>query len=205
MKIPDEFVGPILSAAFAVQAWHLQQTYKMNAKIAILFALAGNKEYTQRVPKIMKNSKFRIPPFVCLLSLLSVSLLVLALAGCVSKSPLAGQTNPATGQPFPTYVADTSGPSNTIAKLQAINSATASVDPYSPIVGSGLNLALGGITLVSGLVAWIKNKQAGAATAATATMAQGVVAAGAQAKVLDVASSTPEFATVATHINNATP
>lgn len=203
MNLPQEFVGPLISAGFASAGWQFLQIYRLNAKVDVLFALTGQKTYTE-YSKTMKK-RFKISPLSLLLFIVSLSVSIICASGCVSRSPLAGQTNPATGAPFPAYVPDTSAISNVVAKLQSVNAATATLDPYSPLVGSGLNIVLGLATVLSGGLAWVKNKAAGTATAANVTMAQGIVKAGAAPAVLAHASNFPSFVTVAQHINAQAP
>ncbi len=126
-------------------------------------------------------------------------LTALLLTGCM--------TDPATGQPFPAYVPDSAGISNTMAKIQSAISLSAPVNPYAPLMATGAQAAAVLLTAGSGLLAFLKSKQASKASAVAATLAQGVVKAGDAAKsvVLDHASNTPLFAAVAGHINDATP
>lgn len=134
-----------------------------------------------------------------LLCLLSLALC----AGCVHPNPNQAQ-NPDGSFP-PAYVADTASISNTLAKAQAVIQASAPVNPYAGLLTEAAAAVGALVTAGSILTAKVKSSQAAKAEASKKVMAHGVVKAGAQSSVLEVASSTPHFAEVAHQLNEATP
>ena len=84
---------------------------------------------------------------------------------------------------------------------------TAPLNPYAPLTTPLVGSVLGGLSIVLAWVAKRKSDQANASAATAGIMATGIVQAGqpAVAAVLNVASSTPHFAAVANHLNDATP
>jgi hypothetical protein len=133
-------------------------------------------------------------------------LAALLLTGCMTANPKTG-ADPATGKPYPAYVADTAGIKKGIGQAESAISATAPFNPYAPLMTTGAE-ALGLLlTVGSTALAAFKSRQATKATAVASTLAQGVVKAGDAAKsaVLEHASNTPVYAQIADHLNEATP
>jgi hypothetical protein len=130
-------------------------------------------------------------------------LVLFFLTGCLTKGPNAGMINPATGQAYPAYVADTATISNRVAQAQSFIASSAPVNPYAPLMSTGVAAVGAVLTVGSGLLALLKSKQASQAGAIANTLAQGVVKAGAQSVVMDHASNTDLFGAVADHLNDA--
>lgn len=101
-----------------------------------------------------------------------IILTTVALAGCATKNPNYNPAQPATpvSGNNPAYVPDPN-----IAKYTATatgaNQATALVDPYAPIIQTGIETAAGIVTALSLLFANKKNNQANTATAAAQHLA----------------------------------
>lgn len=144
-----------------------------------------------------KNNRSKYA-LVILASVLALSIL----AGCVS--PVAGTG--ANGTPKQ-YAVNTNALQAFADTAHGVIAATAPVNPYAIPMNMALDGGLAVAAAISALFAAIKNKQAANANAATATMAQAVVAQGptVASAVVDHASYTPQFAAVASHINDATP
>jgi len=127
--------------------------------------------------------------------------------GCVTKNPDYSATSAVVpGAPvIPAYIPDLTKLSNAIATAQSINGATAAINPYSGLVGTGLTWTLGIATAISTIVAGYKSKQATAHATAADSLAQTIVATGKPAvdKALSQAADNGALL-VAAHINNNT-
>ena len=143
----------------------------------------------------------------------SLAALALIATGCNSVAPSPNPTfipsapASATNQPTVPNVslpALISGVSNAVVEGEAI---AAPLNPYAPLTTPLVGSVLGGLSILLAGLAKRKSDQANASADAAAVMATGIVQAGQPAvqAVLNVASSTPHFATVANHINDATP
>jgi hypothetical protein len=191
-------VDTLITVAIATQAWSLKEIVGLKSTVAALPCHPDSSK-----PCAFNEKRNKMKKYAGILSILILTALVLVFAGCTTANPSA----PVAGQTFQPVVADTTTISNLTAKVQAGIAATAPVNPYAgllELIASGVAAAVTGVSIV---VARIKSNQASKASAAVATIAAGVVKAGptATTAVLDHASTTPEFATVANHINDATP
>lgn len=134
---------------------------------------------------------------ILFLSLLG-AILSLVLLGCVTKTADPSKPGGYSYTPDPAI-------SNRIYQAGKVGDAVAPLaGPYGGFVRPAIE-GIGGLILAgAALIAKIKQNKA---DAVSQTLAHGIVSAGEPAKlaVLDVASSTPHFAAVAEHINNATP
>lgn len=102
-----------------------------------------------------------------------IILSTIALAGCVTKNPNYNPASPATpvSGTNAEYVPDTSSFQRVTNTISAINTATAPVDPYAPLVQDGLAIVGALVTGVSVMFANSKNKQANTANAAAQHLA----------------------------------
>lgn len=117
-------------------------------------------------------------------NLLCLLFLAAVIVGCASVNPNAGQKDPTTGAVQPPYLPN-----------KTVTDGVAGAQPYVGLVPAPYNTAVEAALLlatgIAGIVAGVKNKQAGTATATATQLATSVVAQGptvAQA-VLDHASA----------------
>ena len=131
-------------------------------------------------------------------ALLAASLTIY-ITGCTTANPAAKQ-DPTTGVwSAPPYIADPRivALSNQVAQ---VSNALSPVNPYAGITNYAVTGGFGLFGLIAGAVAAYKNRNA-----VIATMADGIVKAGAGAAVIDHASTVDQhFATIATAVNSAT-
>lgn len=143
--------------------------------------------------------------------LIPIAATLIILSGCTAPNPHYSALNPKvdavtgeTNSPAP-FVADPRV-QQYVDTAKTLNQATAPVNPYSPLTGQAIEILGAAAVGISGWIARYKSQKALATqTAVTNVMAQGVVKAGAVQQVSEVASSTPHFAAVVNHINEATP
>jgi len=139
-----------------------------------------------------------------LIAVLAISLCAIWFAGCTTPNPNYNPNQPpsASNPPFSPDPRILSV-SNAAAQL---NSQLAPVNPYSDLSGWAVKLGFGALGLISGAVGSYKDRQAivNAHAATISTLADGIVKAGSGQAVLDHASSTDNFAAVATAINAST-
>lgn len=148
-------------------------------------------------PKTMK----RIKTVYCLLFVAVLASLV----GCATKNPDYNPVFPSNSGTNQPYIPDPRV-QQYIDAVKNANTASAPINPYAPITGQAIEIASAAAIAISGWVARFRSQRAlKDQTAVSQTLAQGVVASGSQAKALEVASSTPHYAQVANHINEATP
>jgi PBP1b-binding outer membrane lipoprotein LpoB len=132
-----------------------------------------------------------------------IILTTIALAGCVTKNPNYNPAQPATPASGnnPAYVPDPN-----IAKYTATatgaNQATAPVDPYAPLVQTGIEAAAGIVTALSLLFANKKNNQANTATAAAQHLAT-VLPDNMVTQAINSAATPAIAASVAAHLQSA--
>ncbi len=144
----------------------------------------------------MKTHKKFIPIYVILLFAIAL------LAGCITKNPstepVSVNGGPATNPPL-AYIVDPRLEQAHVT-AQTVAAAVSPANPYAGLTNYGIDGAFALAALISGLIA----KKRGAITD---TLAAGIVKAGpaAVAAVNDHASNTPNFASVANALNNATP
>lgn len=131
-----------------------------------------------------------------------VILAVLAIAGCVAKNPNYNSTVPISAGNEP-YAADVSSLSNRMVQAKALLGYAAPFNPAIPAAGNSLlDGILGVATLVSGGLAYFKNKSAAKHSAAATSLAQTVKASSIQAQALANAATPAVAATIAEHLQN---
>lgn len=141
-------------------------------------------------------------PKLALIGLLVLSICAIWFAGCTTANPNYNPNQPpsSTNQPF-SVDPRINDLSNRVAQVAG---AVAPLNPYAVPTDWALKLGFGAFGVISGIVAYAKNKQAGASANALGVIADGVVKAGAGQAVIDHASTTDHFLTVAQAINNST-
>lgn len=143
-----------------------------------------------------------MPTKLKLIAVLTVALAAICFYGCTTANPNFNPNQPpsASNPPFSVDPRITDY-SNRVAQIAQ---AAAPANPYAGATDWAIKLGFGAVAGISAIVAGIKNRQAGAATNALGVIADGVVKAGAGQAVLDHASTTDHFVTVATAINAST-
>lgn len=143
-----------------------------------------------------------MPTKLKILILFTLAVAALCFYGCTTPNPNYNPSQP----PSPTNPPFSVDPrindySNRVAQIAQ---AAAPANPYAGVTDLAIKWGFGLAFGISAIVAGIKNKQAGTATNALGVIADGVVKAGAGPAVLDHASTTDHFATVANAINAST-
>lgn len=214
MRITDKSVVVIGAAGSALSLSNLNSFFGLLAGLLTCILLAwklcekikirmSNKTKLKETMKILKTP---LIPIVLLLGCLCL------LTACTTANPHYNPLNPpvdavtgATNNPAP-YIPDQARLDAMAAKIRAgAGVVTPLVGPYGPIVNPLAEGAIGLLSAISILAAYVQKKQKNVAQATNVVMAEGIVKAGATAPVLDIASNTPHYAAVAEHLNNATP
>lgn len=206
MTLPTEILAVLLGSVLAAIGWILIMVHKMSDRLIRLetrFESLLEPTHQPKHPHMKKSISCML-----LLSLIaSFAAVCFFGSGCVTSNPNRVPTVNADGTTNfpPAFVSNDGAISNAVWRAHNLINATAPLNPYAAPSNLAVDVIAGAFVLGSGLFAKIKSSQAAKSDASAKTMAQGVVAAGAQQKVLDVASSTPHFADVANHLNEATP
>ena len=125
--------------------------------------------------------------------------LAICLAGCITRNPNAGKVDPATGKPFPEYVADTASISNALESARSVIRVSSPINPYASIMELAASAVAGLVLGGSALYARLKK-----ARAVTDDLAAATVKSGSASSVLNHVTDSPHFATIASAINENT-